>query len=140
MKHYRWNLPLIALSVWLSSSIALDRPHACAQSGTLPRAQDTVSYDHVRLAEFITTMSRRLGIAALLIDEATLRGFVTIHKDAPVSKQDVLDLFNAGLRDNGAVLVKSGTTFQIVPVSRGGGNQRDGYCALFTNRGSANEL
>lgn len=115
----RWILLLTTLSVCLSNSVALDRPYVGAQNGTLPRAQDAVSFNHARLIDFIATMSQRVGIAAVLIDKETLQGFVTLHKDAPVSKQDMLDMFVAGLRDNGAMLVKSGTVYQIVPLSRG---------------------
>jgi TonB family protein len=92
-------------------------PRASAQNYS-PADQNSVSFDHTPMIQFVGKMIERLDIAIVVIDRVNLQGSVTLHKDAPVSRQDLLNLFIDGLSASDAVLVKSGSVMQIVPKSR----------------------
>jgi type II secretory pathway component GspD/PulD (secretin) len=68
---------------------------------------------------FLSQAMRRLGIPVILVDgNVKLQRNVAIDIDAPVTKQELLNLFIDELRTSNAVLVKSGSIMQIVPNSR----------------------
>jgi type II secretory pathway component GspD/PulD (secretin) len=87
-------------------------------------SQDGISFDKAPLGQFILTMMRRLRIDVVLVHNIFPKSVVTLHKNAPVSDQDLWDLFIAGLRDCNAMLVKNNGVYQIVPYSQ---NLLDGW-------------
>ncbi|MBZ5500389.1 MAG: energy transducer TonB [Acidobacteriia bacterium] len=114
---------IIALGGRPIDSITLQpcTPMASMQ-GISAQDQDSMSFDNAPMYLFVSQMMRRLDIAAILVDSnVQLQGSVTIHKDAPVSKQELMSFFVDALRDRDAVLVKSGGIMQIVPISRASG-------------------
>jgi type II secretory pathway component GspD/PulD (secretin) len=125
MKHCRLSLSLAAIgSVCLSSGtmggmvLQQVEPQRSMGWGTSPGSQGPIRFDRAPISKFIKEMIRRLGIAHVVVDKVSLEQTITLYQDAPVSRQDLLNLFIGGLRDNGAMLVKSGTVHQIVPLSR----------------------
>jgi hypothetical protein len=67
----------------------------------------------------LSLMMRQLDIPVILVDSnVRLHENVAIDKDARVSRQELLSIFIDELRASDAVLVKSGSTMQIVPNSR----------------------
>jgi hypothetical protein len=81
--------------------------------------QNSIRFDNAPLLDFLRQMMRRLDIPVVLVDSnVKLQGYVTLHKDAPVSRQELLSIFIDKLRTSDAVLVKSGSIMQIVSYSR----------------------
>lgn len=77
-----------------------------------------LNYDNADLYDFINQMADQLGFTPLVIDPE-VKGSVTIHSSAPLSKDDVVPLFNLILKNNNVALVKQGNIYQIVPTSSG---------------------
>ncbi len=77
-----------------------------------------LNYDNADLYDFINQMSDQLGYSPLVIDP-DVKGSVTIHSTAPMSKDDVIPLFDLILKNNNVALIKSGNIYQIVPISTG---------------------
>ncbi len=93
-------------------------PMALAQTISA-QDQNSIRFDNVPLLQFLRQMMRRLDISVILVDSnVKLQGYVTIHRDAPVSRQELLSIFIDELRTSDAVLVKSGSIMQIVRNSR----------------------
>jgi type II secretory pathway component GspD/PulD (secretin) len=123
MRHRRRSLLLVASWILILGSSRIDSailqqsiPKASAQ-GISAEDQNPVSFDHTPLFQFVRKMIERLDIAIVLVDKVKLQGSVTVHKNAPVSRQDLLDLLIDGLRVSDAVLAKSASIMQIVPKS-----------------------
>ncbi len=77
-----------------------------------------LNYDNADLYDFINQIADQLGYSPLVIDPE-VKGSVTIHSTAPMSKDDVVPLFNLILKNNNVALVKQGNIYQIVPISSG---------------------
>ncbi len=75
-----------------------------------------LSYENADLYDFINQIASILGLTPIVIDP-DVKGSVTIQSSAPMSKDDVLPLFNMILKNNNAALVKDGNIYQIVPIS-----------------------
>jgi general secretion pathway protein D len=75
-----------------------------------------LSYESVDLYDFINQIASTLGLTPILIDP-DVKGSVTIQSSAPMSKEDVLPLFNMVLKNNNAALIKQDNIYQIVPIS-----------------------
>ena len=75
-----------------------------------------LSYENADLYDFINQIASTLGLTPIVIDP-DVKGSVTIQSSAPMSKDDVLPLFNMILKNNNAALVKDGNIYQIVPIS-----------------------
>jgi general secretion pathway protein D len=93
------------------------------QAGLLPRPQSTggsvqLNYDNADLYDFINQMADALGFTPLVIDPE-VKGSVTIHSSAPMSKEDVLPIFNLILKNNNVAVVKQGNIYQIAAISSG---------------------
>ena len=90
------------------------------QRAPLESGMVSLNYLNADLAEFINTTCDALGISPIMIDP-DVRGSVTIHSMAGmgIPKQDMLSIFNLVLKNNNAALVKSGSIYQIVPISQG---------------------
>ncbi len=78
--------------------------------------QVQLTYDNADLYEFVNQIADTLGITPIVIDPE-VKGTVTIHSSAPMSKEDIFPLFNLILKNNNAALVKQGNIYQIVPTS-----------------------
>jgi TonB family protein len=94
------------------------QPQVSTLPGTSSGSQDSIRFDQAPMSAFIKEMIRRLGIALVVVHNIPLTQTVTLYKEAPVSRQHLLDLFIGALRDNNAILVKSRTVYQIIPLSR----------------------
>ncbi|MGA2261876.1 MAG: hypothetical protein ABSH28_10600, partial [Acidobacteriota bacterium] len=109
-----------------SPATPVPTPAAPAQSalpGIVQRAplsadQIQLKYDNAPLYDFITQIADMLGITPILIDP-DVKGTVYIYSSAPMSKQDVIPIFNIVLKNNNAALVRSGNFYKIVPISQG---------------------
>ena len=77
-----------------------------------------LNYDSVDLYAFVNQVADTLGITPIVI-EPEVKGTVTIHSSAPISRQDLFPLFNLILKNNNAALIKQGLIYQIVPTSAG---------------------
>jgi general secretion pathway protein D len=107
---------------------AQTQPPATTPSGTpnivqrapLQSGMVSLNYLNADLSEFINTTCDTLSISPIMIDP-DVKGSVTIHSmtGTGISKQDMLAIFNLVLKNNNAALVKSGTIYQIVPISQG---------------------
>jgi general secretion pathway protein D len=86
------------------------------QRAPLGSGQIQLSYDNAELYEFINQVADTLGITPIIIDPE-VKGSVTIHSSAPMSREDVFPLFMMILKNNNAALVKEGDIYQIVPTS-----------------------
>lgn len=75
-----------------------------------------LSYDNADLYMFINQITDTLGISPVIIDPE-VKGTVTIHSSAAMSRDDVFPLFSLILKNNNAALVKQGNIYQIVPTS-----------------------
>ena len=88
------------------------------QRAPLASGQIQLAYEGTDLYSFINQVSDALGITPLVIDP-DVKGSVTIHSTAPMSREEVFPLFNIILKNNNAALVKQGNIYQIVPTSSG---------------------
>jgi type II secretory pathway component GspD/PulD (secretin) len=116
MKKGRWFLFLA-----LSGSLLVNHNRMLgAAQQQLPSSspQDGVSFDKAPLEQFIGIMIHRLRIDVVIIHNVSLNRPISIHKDAPVSDQELFDLFLTGLRNCHAALVKKGGIYQIIPLSQ----------------------
>ncbi len=86
------------------------------QRAPLGSDQVQLTYDNADLYEFINQIADTLGITPIVIDPE-VKGTVTIHSSAPMSREDIFPLFNLILKNNNAALVKQGNIYQIVPTS-----------------------
>jgi general secretion pathway protein D len=75
-----------------------------------------INYENADLYDFISEISNMLGLTPLVVD-SEVKGNVNIISTGPMSKEDVLPLFNMILKNNNAALVKQGDVYQIVPIS-----------------------
>jgi general secretion pathway protein D len=75
-----------------------------------------LSYENVDLYDFINQIASTLGLTPIVIDP-DVKGSVTIQSSAPMSRDDVLPLFNLVLKNNNAALIKQDNIYQIVPIS-----------------------
>jgi type II secretory pathway component GspD/PulD (secretin) len=122
MKISRWLLLLVLLGNPLANH---DRMLRAAEQGSPgSTSKDGIHFDRAPLEQFIGAMIRRLRIDVVIIHNVALNSPVTIHKDTPVSDQELLDLFITGLRSCDAAFVKNGAIYQIVPSSQ---NPHEGW-------------
>jgi hypothetical protein len=124
MKHSRWPLLLVLTGILFPGGARIHgallwqpAQQAVMQQVLSPATQDAIHFERAPFHEYVKAMIGRLGIAIVLIDNFRTPRFVTFHKDAPASKQDLLDLFITGLRDCDAMLVKDDEVYEIVPWS-----------------------
>ena len=86
------------------------------QRAPLASGQMQLAYEATDLYSFINQVADALGISPIVIDP-DVKGTVTIHSNAPMSREEVFPLFNMILKNNNAALVKQGNIYQIVPTS-----------------------
>jgi general secretion pathway protein D len=75
-----------------------------------------LQFENAELYDFINQIASMLGITPIIIDP-DIKGNVNLMSSSPMSKEDVLPLFNMILKNNNAALVKQGDVYQIVPIS-----------------------
>jgi TonB family protein len=120
MPHYPWLLFVLLTFPYPSGGTAA-RQIGQAQQAAPQKDTRGVDFDYAPLLVFVKDMARRLDIDLMIFDYVPPQGFVTLHKDAPLSREDLTNLLDGALRDCGAMLVKSGTLYQVVPLSQGSG-------------------
>ena len=91
-------------------------PPPLVKRAPLSANQVQLSYDNADLYEFINQIADALGITPIVLDPQ-IKGSVTIHSSAPMSRDDIFPLFNLILKNNNAALVKQGNIYQIIPIS-----------------------
>jgi general secretion pathway protein D len=91
-------------------------PPPLVKRAPLAANQVQLSYDNADLYEFINQIADALGITPIVLDPQ-IKGSVTIHSSAPMSRDDIFPLFNLILKNNNAAMVKQGNIYQIVPIS-----------------------
>lgn len=74
-----------------------------------------LNFENAELHDVINQLSTTLGLTPLVIDPE-VKGSV-IMNSGPISKDDILPLFNLILKNNNAALVQQGGVYQIVPIS-----------------------
>jgi general secretion pathway protein D len=75
-----------------------------------------LTFDNADLYDFINQMASILGITPVIVDNE-VKGSVSIMSSSPMSKEDVMPLFNMILKNNNAALIKQGDVYQILPIS-----------------------
>ena len=68
------------------------------------------------LDAFIQQIADLLNLTPLVVDP-TVQGTVTIHSSAPMTKEEVLALFNLILKTKNASLIYQDGIYQVVPIS-----------------------
>jgi hypothetical protein len=116
MNNIRWmQILFLSGSLWIGPVRMLG---AVEQRPAENSLQEGIHFNEAPAIRFIGDMTRRLHIHCVILHHITMSKPVTIHKEAPVSNQELLDLFVSGLHDCDAVLVRKGEVFQIVPLSQ----------------------
>jgi general secretion pathway protein D len=75
-----------------------------------------LNYENADLYDFVNQISGMLGLSPLIIDPE-VKGSVNIINTGPMTKEEVLPLFNLILKNNNAALVRQGNIYQLVPIS-----------------------
>jgi hypothetical protein len=122
MKKFRWFLLLFILEgFYIGHSKMLS---AAEQQPSLCSDQEGVHFDREPLISFIRFMMQRLRIDAAIVRDVSLKMPISIHKDAPISDQELFALFITSLHDFKAELVKRGSIYQILSLSN---NSHEGW-------------
>lgn len=79
----------------------------------------SLNFNRADLVEIIHVLAQHLKLTYTIDPE--VKGTVTIHSTEPLRKEDLLPIFHQILRMNGAVAVKRGGLYQIVPIKEGKG-------------------
>jgi general secretion pathway protein D len=91
------------------------------QEMSLERAEGEtlrLNFKDVDLNTFIKEIAELLGMTPLIID-SNVQGTVTMYSSEPMSKQDVIPLFNLILKQKNAALIEQNGVYQVVPISSG---------------------
>lgn len=75
-----------------------------------------LQYSDMELRSFIQQISEILDLTPLIIDPE-VQGTATVHTAEPISKSEVLDVFQLILKTNNASLIKQNGTYMVVPIS-----------------------
>jgi len=126
MKNSQWVVLLLAVSILLTSAKSVQL--ATAEQRASP---DSAILDQRQILLFAAVITQKLEIDILILDRISLEEPGSVNDwENGLSKQDLLDRFIGFLRDNGALLIKSGIICQIVPSSRDLGNRWSPITAL----------
>ncbi|MGD0100740.1 MAG: secretin N-terminal domain-containing protein [Acidobacteriota bacterium] len=71
--------------------------------------------ENADLYDFINQISSTLNLVPLIIDP-DVKGTVNLSS-GPISKDDIMPLFNLILKNNNAALIRQNGTYQVVPIS-----------------------
>jgi general secretion pathway protein D len=75
-----------------------------------------LNYENADLYDFVNQISGMLGLSPLIIDPE-VKGSVNIINTGPMTKEEVLPLFNLILKNNNAALIRQGNIYQLIPIS-----------------------
>jgi beta-lactamase regulating signal transducer with metallopeptidase domain len=75
-----------------------------------------MNFTDMDLNRFIESISQVLGLTPLVVDPA-VQGTVTAQSSIPMTKEEVLALFNVILKRNNASLIHENGIYQVVPIS-----------------------
>ncbi|MBN2318697.1 MAG: TonB family protein [Acidobacteria bacterium] len=95
----------------VSQPIRLKQPTGSESNGKFE-----LHYSDADLRSFIQQISELLGLTPLIIDPE-VQGTATVHSSEPISKREVLDLFNLTLKNNNVSLIKQNGIYLVVPLS-----------------------
>lgn len=92
-------------------------PAAAPAAGAAPRESGKVllNMENADLYDFINQISSTLNLVPLIIDP-DVKGTVNLSS-GPISKDDIMPLFNLILKNNNAALIRQNGTYQVVPIS-----------------------
>jgi general secretion pathway protein D len=92
-------------------------PAAPPAAGAAPRESGKVllNMENADLYDFINQISSTLNLVPLIIDP-DVKGTVNLSS-GPISKDDIMPLFNLILKNNNAALIRQNGTYQVVPIS-----------------------
>jgi len=92
----------------------------------------SLNFNRAELVEVVHVLAQHLKLTYTI--DAEVKGTVTINSAEPLKRDDILPVFHQVLRMNGAVAIKSGEIYRIVPIKDGKGLARpvgdgkdDGY-------------
>lgn len=79
----------------------------------------SLNFNHADLVEIIHVIAQHLKLTYTV--DPDVKGSVTIHNTVPLKEEDLFPIFNQILRANGAVAIKNGDLYRIVPIEKGKG-------------------
>jgi general secretion pathway protein D len=89
---------------------------------TPPGGMVSLNFNRADLIEIIHIIAQQLRLTYTIDPE--VKGTVTINSAEPLRSEDLLPIFHQILRMNGAVAVRNGNLYQIVPIKDGKGLAR----------------
>ncbi len=82
----------------------------------------SLNFNRADLVEVIHIIAQQLGLTYTI--DPDVKGTVTINSAQPLRSEDLLPIFHQVLRMNGAVAVRSGNLYNIMPIKDGKGLAR----------------
>ncbi|HXG52210.1 MAG TPA: type II secretion system secretin GspD [candidate division Zixibacteria bacterium] len=82
----------------------------------------SLNFNRADLVEIIHILAQHLRLTYTIDPE--VKGTVTIHSAEPLRSEDLLPIFHQVLRMNGAVAVRTGNVYRIMPIKEGKGLAR----------------
>ena len=82
----------------------------------------SLNFNRADLVEIIHIIAQQLGLTYTIDPE--VKGTVTINSSQPLRAEDLLPIFHQVLRMNGAVAVRTGNLYHIMPIKDGKGLAR----------------
>jgi general secretion pathway protein D len=82
----------------------------------------SLNFNRADLVEVIHIIAQQLGLTYTI--DPDVKGTVTINSAQPLRSEDLLPIFHQVLRMNGAVAVRSGNLYHIMPIKDGKGLAR----------------
>jgi len=74
----------------------------------------SLNFNRADLVEIIHIIAQQLGLTYTIDPE--VKGTVTINSSQPLRAEDLLPIFHQVLRMNGAVAVRTGNLYHIMPI------------------------
>ena len=99
---------------------APSRPPVPPPSG--PSGMVSLNFNRADLVEIIHIIAQQLRLTYTIDPE--VKGTVTINSSEPLRSEDLLPIFHQVLRMNGAVAVRTGSLYHIMPIKDGKGLAR----------------
>lgn len=82
----------------------------------------SLNFNRADLVEIIHIIAQQLGLTYTI--DPDVKGTVTINSAQPLRSEDLLPIFHQILRMNGAVAIKTGNIYRIMPIKEGKGLAR----------------
>ena len=98
------------------------RAHTSPASLSCSRGMVSLNFNRADLVEIIHILAQHLRLTYTIDPE--VKGTVTINSAEPLRTEDLLPIFHQVLRMNGAVAVRAGNIYRIMPIKDGKGLAR----------------